>query len=222
MNTITKTTKGGYVKLTEEQWDAKRKFKLDIIKAKKELVRLGREVAFKEAIVKFKGTYKLIPENTDYYCLSDGRVWSIKRARFLKPANHTLGYLFIGKFKINGKKKLALLHQIVAHTFIPNPEKLPELNHKDGNKHNCSVKNLEWVTRQQNMRHAWDNGMMEDARKNLRDSKGNAKLTESQVREIRKCFESNSKTVKELASFYNVHIGTIYRIANLRRWAKLK
>lgn len=57
---------------------------------------------------------------------------------------------------IAGESKLVSVHRIVATAFISNPENLPEVNHKDGNKHNNHVDNLEWVSKSQNKRHSID------------------------------------------------------------------
>lgn len=59
----------------------------------------------------------------------------------------------------NGKCKSFLIHRLVAQTFIPNPHNLPQVNHIDGDKTNNCVENLEWVTPQQNVRHAFDKGL---------------------------------------------------------------
>lgn len=65
--------------------------------------------------------------------------------RTLKTSLHTAGYKVVGLTK-NGKTKLLYVHRIVAEAFIPNPLKLPFINHKDENKENDCVENLEWCT----------------------------------------------------------------------------
>jgi hypothetical protein len=82
----------------------------------------------------------------------------------LATANHHLGYQFIGKFVINGQRKLRLLHKVIAHTFLENPNGYTEINHKDGNKHNCAVDNLEYCTRSENIQHGWALGLFENFR----------------------------------------------------------
>ena len=67
-------------------------------------------------------------------------------------------YLQVGLWR-EGKGKSLLLHRLVAEAFIPNPEKKTTVNHKNGDKHDNRVENLEWSTQQENNRHAVANGL---------------------------------------------------------------
>ena len=57
-----------------------------------------------------------------------------------------------------GKRHFRYVHRLVAEAFIPNPNNLPQVNHKDGDKLNNNVNNLEWVSNKQNTQHGYDNG----------------------------------------------------------------
>ena len=86
------------------------------------------------------------------YEVSDqGRVRSLKfgKERILKPGRNPEGYLVVCLCK-NGEIKQCLVHRLVAQTFIPNPDNLPQVNHKDEDKENNSVQNLEWCTNKYN------------------------------------------------------------------------
>lgn len=58
-----------------------------------------------------------------------------------------------------GKRYTRYVHRLVAECFLENPRNLPEVNHKDGNKENNAVENLEWVTRSENMLHSYRTGL---------------------------------------------------------------
>ena len=88
-----------------------------------------------KSIPNFEGTY-WITKNGDVIN-ADGVT--------LKPYDNGYGY-FMVDLKKNGKRKHARIHRLVAEAFIPNPDNLPEVNHKDENTHNNSFKNLEWCT----------------------------------------------------------------------------
>lgn len=58
------------------------------------------------------------------------------------------------------KSKTFSRHRLVAKYFLPNPDNLPVVNHKDGNRHNNTVENLEWCTQHENLEHAVKIGLM--------------------------------------------------------------
>ena len=89
----------------------------------------------------YEGLYAITPE---------GEVWSYKSKMFLKPGVNNIGYLYVNLCK-NGKRKSYVIHRLVAMAYLPNPENLPEINHKDENKTNNCLQNLEWCNRKYNI-----------------------------------------------------------------------
>lgn len=85
-----------------------------------------------------------------YQVSSWGRVRGARG--IMKPYENHKGYLKIGLIK-DGVKTKHRVNRLVAQAFIPNFRNYPEVNHKDGNKKNNSVTNLEWVTGKQNREH---------------------------------------------------------------------
>ena len=81
------------------------------------------------------------------------------------PDGH--GYLQVKLWK-DGKDKKYMINRLVAQAFLPNPDNLPEVNHKDEDKTNNKVENLEWCTRAYNLTY---NGRAEKVGKKLRGRK---------------------------------------------------
>lgn len=101
----------------------------------------------------FDGRYTILP---------DGRVFRnrLKSSKLLRTKQHRKGYIEIELYPVeNGGKKPFKLHRLLAQTFIPNPENKLQVNHKDGNKANNSLANLEWSTNSENQLHAWATGL---------------------------------------------------------------
>lgn len=92
--------------------------------------------------------WKPIKDFEDYEVSDCGRVRN-KDGRTLKPYVNHKGYLKVGLFK-SGKCHKKRVHRLVAEAFIENPHDYPQVNHKDENKKNNRVDNLEWCTNQQN------------------------------------------------------------------------
>jgi hypothetical protein len=83
------------------------------------------------------------------------------KTKILKPNfNKTNGYLSVYIKSKDGKYRYCYIHRLVAQAFIPNPKNKREVNHLDGNKLNNCVDNLEWATRKENIRHAFDNELI--------------------------------------------------------------
>lgn len=91
---------------------------------------------------------------------NEGRVRSLLRGEpyVLKTFPDNKGYHRI-RVTIERQKMSFKLHRQVALLFIPNPDNHPQVNHKDGNKNNNAVSNLEWCTNKQNAHHAIENGL---------------------------------------------------------------
>ena len=98
-------------------------------------------------------TWKAIDGYDGLYEVSDlGRVKSLwyGKEKILKPQNGAPGYLQVGLHK-DGQKKVLLIHRLVAEAFIPNPNNLETINHKDEVKTNNVSSNLEWMSRADNV-----------------------------------------------------------------------
>lgn len=99
--------------------------------------------------------FRQVPGYDDYFVNQLGVVYSHKKSkvRELKPWLGTHGYFFVS-FSVKGVVKNKSIHRLVASAFIANPQKKPDINHIDGVKTNNNVKNLEWVTKSENLLHS--------------------------------------------------------------------
>ncbi|MCQ2608556.1 MAG: NUMOD4 motif-containing HNH endonuclease [Bacteroidales bacterium] len=98
-------------------------------------------------------------KNTEYdgYMVSNlGKVKS--KYKILTTTDNGHGYLTV-MMSIKNQQFRRYVHRLVAKAFIPNPNKFPQINHKDGNKSNNSIDNLEWCTQKMNNQHAWATGL---------------------------------------------------------------
>lgn len=92
--------------------------------------------------------------------------------RVVKPRLQKNGYLVVDLYK-NNKRKESLLHRVVLEAFLPNPDNLPFVNHKDSNRQNCKVENLEWCTASYNTKYSYGNNNRRD-KMNWKHGKDNA------------------------------------------------
>lgn len=145
-----------------------------------------------------------------YIIYSDGRVYSTICNRFLKQFINTQGY-----YVVRIQRKDRFVHRLVATAFHPNPKKLPYVNHKDGNKLNNHYKNLEWCTASYNVSHAYRIGMITVQKGS---SIASSKLTENEVRQIKRLLREKRIMQIHIASAYNVSHKTINRISTGKYW----
>lgn len=104
-------------------------------------------------------THINLPIFSDHYLVDEaGNVWSVRKNRVLLGKTDRYGYKVV-LLCVKGQRKHITVHRIVALTFIENPDNKPTVNHKDGNKQNNCVDNLEWATFQENTKHSYNNGL---------------------------------------------------------------
>lgn len=118
----------------------------------------------KKSVQDFEGYLEVDNEGNIYsvdrvYARSDTGTLCKVKGKILKFQEDNCGYLRLRTKDKSGKKVSLKVHRVVAEAFIPNPTRLPQVNHKDGNKQNNNVENLEWVDNKTNQIHALANGL---------------------------------------------------------------
>lgn len=134
----------------------------------------------------------------NYYITKQGEVYNSRKDRYLKPYTDNLGYLQVALSK-EGKLYHYRVHRLVALHFLEPVEGKTFVNHKDGNKKNNSLGNLEWCNNSENMKHAYANGLYNNRHKCAVDvyAKFNGKYlyTASSVTDLAKITGYNRKTL---------------------------
>lgn len=152
--------------------------------------------------------------NGSYQVSSCGRVRSLRSGspRVLKLAARPDGYLSVWA----GEKSMSLVHRLVAQAFLGEPPDGMQVNHIDGDKSNNEVRNLEYVTRKQNMQHALRTGLMP------RDGADNpsAKATEEQIRQAHQMVSSGIG-VKRVAESLGLPHSVVRHAVNGKTWKHL-
>lgn len=156
--------------------------------------------------------------NGKYLVSIEGDVFSVNETKIkrLRPGVNKSGYYVVCLFD-NSKKSMKNVHRLVAQAFIPNkyPYIKKIINHKDGNKLNNNVGNLEWCTYKQNVAHALRTGLQPKG-----EQIASAKLTEKDILEIYQ--QKDRISQKELSNIYDVTIKVISLIQKRKVWKHVK
>lgn len=152
----------------------------------------------------------------DYKISKFGEIYSTITKRYLKYNITKQGYCRIRLLDPRiGKTKNYFVHRLVAVQFIPNPRKLPQINHKDGNKKNNSIFNLEWCTSEYNIRHAVENKLYK-----IEEDSPTAKLTKEEVIKIHWLYTVRKFNKTEISKIYKISDATVGNILCGKRWSK--
>ena len=164
----------------------------------------------------------------DYEISNMGRVKSLERIvkhidgrnrlykeKILKPGKYYSGYPLV---YLTAQKKIKshVIHLLVIKHFgEPQPTPKHECNHKDGIKENNWESNLEWMTKKENAQHARDLDLCNPV---CGENHYRAKLTEKEVKEIRKLYKTGEYFYKQLGKIFKVNIKSIGNIINYKTW----
>lgn len=178
-------------------------------------IRADREKALKEDInrIIIKYNAETLKGYSSYYITPCGKVYSTNGTKLslLRPGTKKHGYRFVGLTSDLSERKYEMVHRLAANQFIPNLENKPAVNHKNGNKSDNRVENLEWCTHSENSAHAIRTGL---APSGLNSYK--SKLNKKQIVEIYYAKESYSKIGRR----YNVCAQTVCNIKNKQTYKK--
>lgn len=159
-------------------------------------------------------TYKQLNDFTRYEISNFGNVRNIKTGRVLKITRDTRGYPHVKLYSSIGKKTINI-HRLVATTFIDNPHNKRTVNHKDGDKSNNHAHNLEWATDRENMKHAFNAGLV-TRHKGINSH--NHKINQKIADKIRAEYSLGNSTQQNLAKKYQLCQTQISRIVNSKVW----
>lgn len=170
--------------------------------------------------------WKQLPGWEGYYAVStEGRVKRLAGSprcnvdRVLNQMKTERGYLTVNPVRSGHKQRPLMVHRLVLETFIgpaPTPKHMP--NHKNGDKADNRLENLEWVTQAENIQHAYDTGLHKKYKGSAASA---AKLTESDVEEILRRV-ANRDYRKDIAHDFSISMKAIDEIVAGAHWTHVQ
>ena len=160
--------------------------------------------------------FKKLPDPFSHYSVSPcGTVIHNIKETNVKPRKNERGYLVVELWENTTSRKTVRVHRLVAEAFIPNPNNLPEVNHKDGNTSNPNVSNLEWITHQNNMIHAVENNLLPFQKITCQTAHSICKILED------KKAGKNTLTNAQIATQFDVSKSLIEKISQKKNWVHI-
>lgn len=163
-----------------------------------------------------KELWKTLDEYKGIKVSSIGRIWKAsnksRKERILSefPKDRD-GYCRCSVQKLDGSWTSQPVHRLVAKAFIPNPDNKQAVNHKDGNRSNNRVENLEWVTPKENVIHSFKFG----SRKKCKNIPKKTILTDFQISQIDKLREFY--TVSQISKLFNIEYQSLKNIIHKKK-----
>jgi hypothetical protein len=158
--------------------------------------------------------WKDIPGYEGKYQASNiGRLKNILKGNIVSGGiNKANGYRYAYLMGLDGSKRNHRVHRLIAMSHLANPKSLPYVNHKDGNKVNNNIDNLEWCTAEENCQHALENGLVPSGEKHHY-----AKLTSEEVEAIRRI--GDILPSRRVAKMFGISKTNVLDILNGNIWA---
>lgn len=145
----------------------------------------------------------VLKEFPNYTIDINGNVFDIEKNKYCHFNKDNYGYILVNLRKNNNWYKRKV-HRLLALAYLPNPNNKCDVNHIDGNKSNNNLSNLEWATRSENMKHAWNNIIKDESKsKMINNFIDNSKLVLNTASGI------YYKSLKEAAYYNNIKMSTL-------------
>lgn len=164
-----------------------------------------------------KEEYKKLNNYSHYRIFSNGKIYSEFINKFITSTQDSSGYLQNTLVDDQGNRKTIKTHRLVAMAFLPNPNNYSDVNHKDFNRKNNNITNLEWCTEEYNTHYTRDYNLIF----NSKSYKKLSPLTEEQVLLVPTLLNYGF-SIKLISKLYNVGHITIRNIIKGRTWRWLK